>query len=486
MSAIQEIPSDEATHLPLRETDLSFELYYPTIESFPSSRAHQKITDIYTERIPKNDLNVQKVAQLLGDMTVSTEMSLSTHEFTHLPGSFNSKNNDPQNLWNNNNNNNNNNSNNNNNNNKHKNSNNISTKKDWEVSKAGSLDIDRLLPFLPNDKMEFWNKTFIDLKEKTHLMNKFRLLFIEAVNRSEKDLVVPKFSRFLTQNGFEPEIFFLLISTDQLKWHYAWLLGVFYEYGIGTDVNQENAFESYLMTAETNDTFGQVSLGNCYYGGKGTERDAGKAFYWYQRTAENDSDRGQCNLGLCYSQGIGTEKNGAKAFYWYLKAAENGNIRAQATIGFYYENGIGTIKDINKAFYWYQKSAAGGWPIGQYNCAFCYLNGQGTHKDEHQAFELCLKAAEGGSMEAYYMLGYCFYKKIGTSYNLKKAFHWYKKAAEGGHTEGKHIIAEFYRYGWGTRKDVHKAFFWYREAIESGSQGSNSGLEELVQSLDTE
>ncbi|CAG8600877.1 4554_t:CDS:2 [Ambispora leptoticha] len=68
-----------------------------------------------------------------------------------------------------------------------------------------------------------------------------RLLFIEAVSRSAKEQVEPTFTRFLIEKGLKPEEFFHLISTDQFKWRYAWLLGdakhviaEFYRYGFGT------------------------------------------------------------------------------------------------------------------------------------------------------------------------------------------------------------------------------------------------------------
>ena len=74
------------------------------------------------------------------------------------------------------------------------------------------------------------------------------------------------------------------------------------------------------------DVTAQNYLGNCYQNGIGTEINESDAFKWYSKSANRECALGQCNLGYCYENGIGTEKNEKKA---YLKSSKKGNAVAQ-------------------------------------------------------------------------------------------------------------------------------------------------------------
>src|ERR1044072_9426288 len=54
--------------------------------------------------------------------------------------------------------------------------------------------------------------------------------------------------------------------------------------------------------------------------GIGTDRDEQKAFEWYMKSAENGNINGQYSVAMCYKYGLGTEVDKQKAVEWFLKS----------------------------------------------------------------------------------------------------------------------------------------------------------------------
>ncbi|EXX50477.1 uncharacterized protein OCT59_012493 [Rhizophagus irregularis] len=71
------------------------------------------------------------------------------------------------------------------------------------------------------------------------------------------------------------------------------------------------------------------SLGNCYQYGIGTNTNEQKAFKLYQKAANLGDSIAQYYLASMFEYGIGIEKNINQATYWYKKSAEQGDQDAQ-------------------------------------------------------------------------------------------------------------------------------------------------------------
>ena len=134
------------------------------------------------------------------------------------------------------------------------------------------------------------------------------------------------------------------------------LLGYCYDIGIGTEVNEQKAFELYQKAADLGNIHGMNNLACCYKNGIGTDFNEQKAFELYQKIADLGGSQGINSLG-CYYDGKGTDIDKQKAFELFLKAAKLGQICAQYNLGLKYENGDGTEKNMGEAIYWYKKSA---------------------------------------------------------------------------------------------------------------------------------
>ncbi|CAG8703346.1 894_t:CDS:2, partial [Ambispora leptoticha] len=201
-----------------------------------------------------------------------------------------------------------------------------------------------------------------------------------------------------------------ILSRDPFNWTYAGTLGFLYEYGVGTTINQQKAFECYEITKENGDIFGQVSLGNCYLDGRGVAVNAQEALHWYRKSAELDRDL-------------------ARAFEWYRKAALAGDCQGQFAVANFYLFGTGITQDFRKGFYWAHKGASsitassssnssnhGGNNssnnssnsnnnstaacIGQFTLALCYSRRWGTNTDIHAAILYNYRAHKNGDNEA--------------------------------------------------------------------------------------
>ncbi|CAB4417127.1 unnamed protein product [Rhizophagus irregularis] len=133
-------------------------------------------------------------------------------------------------------------------------------------------------------------------------------------------------------------------------------LGYCYQRGIGTERNEEKAFELYKVAANKGHVISINDLGYCYQHGIGTEKDEIKAFELYKEAVEKGCVESMRNLGYFYQNGIGTEKNEVKAFKLYKKAAEKGDINAIRNLGECYQHGIGTEKNEIKASEWIKKA----------------------------------------------------------------------------------------------------------------------------------
>ena len=73
----------------------------------------------------------------------------------------------------------------------------------------------------------------------------------------------------------------------------------------------------------------QFLLGLCYQWGMGTEEDSKEAVRYYQLAATSGYASAQSSLAACYERGIGVTKNGEQALFWYDRAAAQNERWAQ-------------------------------------------------------------------------------------------------------------------------------------------------------------
>ncbi|RHZ61002.1 hypothetical protein Glove_350g121 [Diversispora epigaea] len=277
------------------------------------------------------------------------------------------------------------------------------------------------------------------------------------------------------------------------------LIGFFYQYGIGTVIDNQMAFKFFNLAANErlymknissnlslrkffniNKEIGTIYLAHKYLYGIGVEKDLKKSYQIYSIVANEGSNIALNCMAHCYFNGFGVEKNDEKAFELYLKSAKKGNIVAQYNVSDCYMEGTGIEKDEVKGFQLHLKSVLAGNTDAIHSIGYCYNNGIGVDVDKKEAFKWYFKGAEKGDPMTQHNLGLLYANGYGINQDLVKAFEWYKKSAENGYIDGQYMVGKYFYQGRGTVIDIIKAVYWSNKAKENGNVTSNLFLDEII------
>ena len=177
-----------------------------------------------------------------------------------------------------------------------------------------------------------------------------------------------------------------------------YILGSWYEKGLGVAKSSSLALEWWCKAATQGFSFAQFSIGQKYSGGLGVEKNYSLAIEWHRKAAEQGLAESQIQLGLLYSNGNGVEQSNTFAVDWYYKAAVQGHSMAQYNLGIVYaRGGLGVAKSNTLAVEWYYKAAVQGHSSAQYNLGCRYESGGfGVAKSDTLAVEWYCKAVIQG------------------------------------------------------------------------------------------
>ncbi|CAB4494969.1 uncharacterized protein OCT59_008795 [Rhizophagus irregularis] len=281
----------------------------------------------------------------------------------------------------------------------------------------------------------------------------------------------------------------IMTNNSQNIFCYTSLIGIFYQCGIGCEVDKIKALNIFFNAVKNNQkaildqfSFDQKNETICFrndsfYNNDIKELNEIITQYFYSlliyqdiifhrkdnyklhiKNAEKGDDISQYYVGKFYC--IKQDYN--KAIEWYSKSSEGGNIKAMFELGVCYEHGYyEVIKDEKKAFKFYLKSAEGGYKWALYRVGNCYHFGEcSTFIDEYKAFEFYLKAAEKGHVYSQFLVARWYYDGKYIPKNEEKGFYWNRKAAINGNIDAQFNMAEYYINN-SINKNGSKAFKWY-------------------------
>jgi TPR repeat protein len=106
-------------------------------------------------------------------------------------------------------------------------------------------------------------------------------------------------------------------------------LALFYERGVGVDLDLKKAFELFKKAGLLNVKNSYSFLGDMYYKGVGTEQDFVEALRWYLRAADNEHAASTFFVARMLEYGLGTEADKGQAIVWYYKALDNNHLSSQ-------------------------------------------------------------------------------------------------------------------------------------------------------------
>ena len=101
------------------------------------------------------------------------------------------------------------------------------------------------------------------------------------------------------------------------------ILGYFYQQGIGTPADIQTALRLFHLSAEQGNSDGIERLGECYAGGTGVPMDNNIACRYFQLAAGMGNMKGQCCLGLCYLNGTGCRQDTELGFRWIMRTVDS-------------------------------------------------------------------------------------------------------------------------------------------------------------------
>src|ERR1043166_2293204 len=242
-------------------------------------------------------------------------------------------------------------------------------------------------------------------KDENYLKEFSREFFRRIVDINDYSTLESSLGEWIKNVGNNTELMQLMQIHEKSEIWFSSIIGYFYQYGIGCDVDENKALELYLLAINTeslnqdlqlmevdddesdmlqniNIIIGKYLLSLFYYKDIILESKLNDLIIKYLKSSRKGDPIAQYNLGICYEKGLGTEQDCDRAFEWYFKSANNGCGESQNYLGYCYQH---EAKDYIKAFEWYFRSANNGCAKGQNNLGNCYQHGQGVPQDYNQA-----------------------------------------------------------------------------------------------------
>lgn len=254
-------------------------------------------------------------------------------------------------------------------------------------------------------------------------------------------------------------------------------IGDFYQKGIYVGVDHRKAVQYYKEGAVRNHYGCQYRLGECYLKGKGVNVDKNMAFSLFMESSLQGCAPAMFMLYRCYLNGWGTEKDKSAAIKYLEDAANKEHAPSQEKLGEVYKYGLlEREKSPKKSFYWYLKAAEQGRASAQFNIGYFHANGYGVNKDEKLAFDWYSKAAEQNNVAALNNLAICYEYGRGTIVDLTKAAYYYEVSAKLGNITAQKNLAICYLSGTGVELNPSKAFYWTLEAAKNGDIDSTGKI----------
>ena len=262
----------------------------------------------------------------------------------------------------------------------------------------------------------------------------------------------------------------------------AYILGIFYEYGIGVSPNEKESFYWYRKSADHGFAPAQHNLATMYYDGVGTDKDVSAAFNLRKAAAKQKHLEATYWVGRAYRYEWGTTPSFEESEYWLLQAFNNQHAGAANELGDFYEEGDLGSPDLERAVHHYRIAMERGNAKGKNNYARMLFFGRGISENKEEAVRLWQDASLKGNSTAQYRLSFRYRDGDVSSIpvDLKESTRLLKLAAESGHQSAQEQLSTDLRLGIGTadgNANFERARYW----AELCSKKNNTGcLTELA------
>lgn len=297
-------------------------------------------------------------------------------------------------------------------------------------------------------------------------------------------------------------------------------IGKQYNRGLGTEVDQEEAYKYFLNAAENGNGYAQYSLASMYKYGNGVEQNYEEAILWYEISNNTLKNRAlpysSYELAKLYHKGLGTEIDEEKAGRLYKQALSGfeemydrtPDDKAAYRIGMMYFQGLGTEKNIELAKQYLEESAEAGnvyanyglaklykemgveyegqmlehlkivadndtFDFAQYALGKIYLERDAEHYNQEKGIYYLEKAAQKENEWALYALGKYYIDEAESELlDIKKGLGYLEKAAEKGNEWAAYTLGKIYADKTSSEYDINKSIEYFTQAAEKGNEWS--------------
>lgn len=336
--------------------------------------------------------------------------------------------------------------------------------------------------YLYDPKEKDINKTVYFLNEE--IRNNNVLAIYEKGRLCERELITGGESRYerLYKNalrGFKS----LLNSDFEKKSYLHYRIGKMYQYGQGTEKNEERAVKEYIKAGSNK--YAQYSLGNMYLRGQGVEvTEENKMEYTKEALRLFKASAKQDNAYADYAYASLAEKSFPKipkeeVYSYYASALEkfekmyksSPNDDLAFKIASLYIHGKGTEKDIDKGMYYLDESRAFKNLNAEYMAGKIYAKPDNNYYNVEKAVCAFEKVSESDSyMKSFadFQLGK-IYSEIPEYMNMEKAIGYLEAAASQDNEYAQCKLGDIYSNPESVYYDMEKAREYYAAAAEQGS-----------------
>lgn len=262
-------------------------------------------------------------------------------------------------------------------------------------------------------------------------------------------------------------------NTFDLKSYLAYQVGKHYLYGLGTEVDYNNAIE-WLEKADN--AYAKFTLGNMYYFGKGTDQDYKKAFSLYQEA--RGLPFAALKLARMYEAGQGTKNDLRLADQYYESAffgfrrlekkQPDDNIEYQLGVLLY--EGKGCEKDIENAKFFLKLAADKKNEQALYKLGMIYIN-ENNIDEIKKGMEILKELADSSNSQlAQYALGKLYVNEEDEFFDLSEGINYLEKAAEQGNQYAEYTLGKLYIDPEKECYDIKKGVFYLERSVDQGNE----------------
>jgi TPR repeat protein len=334
---------------------------------------------------------------------------------------------------------------------------------------------------------------------------------IETNDFSNFDYISNDWIKFnLENNNKDPEkILKMMENHKESKFWFTSLIGSFYQFGIGCNINRGKALDFYLISIDNKiendflnldfnqlhlienneDTFellqyknimiGKYLLAFFYYKDNilfDIKHKQNKLIYLIKVTEDSELEEQFNSIISCQNRNNNIKADYRRAYYLLLSLAEKNNLN---------------IKSIYKKTVKLSLGLAGKENLDisiLYNLAICYMEGIGTQKDKQKAYYLFLnseqielhtknrkekkfiknlRAVIFKNPMSHFNVGFNYLCGEGVNKDETKAIKWFLNSAILGCSDGQFYLGCCYYKGIGTDKNEIKALEWWLKSAEN-------------------